>query len=224
MGLRIVLAEDNLLVREGIVALLADVEEVAVVAACSSTEELLPLVAEHQPDVVLTDIRMPPTHTDEGIIAARELRRTAPEVGVVVLSQFVEPAYALELLADGTSRRGYLLKDHVDDVDRLVAALRTVAGGGSYLDDVVVDALVRGRARAAGSPLATLSLREFDVLAELATGRNNAAIARALDVSEHAVEKHTSAIFAKLGLSEAEDTNRRVAAVLVFLAGPDGRG
>lgn len=224
MGLRVVLAEDNLLVREGVVALLADADGVEVAAVCSTADELLPLVAEHDPDVVVTDIRMPPTHTDEGIVAARALRTAAPEVGVVVLSQFVEPAYALALLSDGTSRRGYLLKDHVDDVDRLVTALRTVAGGGSYLDDVVVDALVRGRARAAGSPLHSLSPREADVLAELATGRNNAAIARALDVSEHAVEKHTSAIFAKLGLSEAEDTNRRVAAVLLFLAGPEGRG
>jgi DNA-binding NarL/FixJ family response regulator len=222
MTLRLVVAEDNLLVREGLLALLSTFDELDLVATCGSADELLAAVAEHDPDVVLTDIRMPPTHTDEGIQVARALRTSAPRVGVVVLSQFVEPAYALDLLADGTSRRGYVLKDHVDDIDRLVLAMQTVAAGGSYVDDAVIDALVRGRARATGSPLAALSPRETEVLSEIATGRTNTAIARVLGISEHAIEKHTSAIFAKLGLGDAEDLNRRVAAVLLFLAGRDG--
>src|SRR4029450_8924408 len=145
--------------------------------------------------------------------------RTAPGVGVVVLSQFVEPAYAVDLFAEGSRGRGYLLKDHVDDVDRLVSAVRTVASGGSYIDDDVVDALVRARRRSLDSPLTALSTRETDVLAELATGASNAAIARSLGVSEHSVEKHTGVIFAKLGLSGDADVNRRVTAVLLFLAG-----
>jgi DNA-binding NarL/FixJ family response regulator len=219
MSLRVVLAEDNLLVREGVASLLATYDDIELVAACSRPDELVAAVEDHRPDVVLTDIRMPPTHTDEGIQAARRLRHTAPDVGVVVLSQFVEPAYALDLFAEGSRGRGYLLKDHVDDVDRLVSALRVVATGGSYIDDDVVDALVRGRSRALDSPLTALSPRETDVLAELATGRSNAAIARELGVSEHSVEKHTSVIFAKLGLVEDADVNRRVMAVLLFLAG-----
>jgi DNA-binding NarL/FixJ family response regulator len=164
---------------------------------------------------------MPPTHTDEGIRAARRLRHTAPDVGVVVLSQFVEPAYALDLFSDGSRGRGYVLKDHIDDVERLVAAVSTVASGGSYIDDDVVDALVRARRRALDSPLTSLSSRETDVLAELATGASNAAIANTLGVSEHSIEKHTGVIFAKLGLSGDTDVNRRVMAVLMFLAGRD---
>jgi len=219
---RLVLAEDNLLVREGVTSLLSTLDGVEVLAVCGDADRLLSAVDDHGPDVVVTDIRMPPTHTDEGIRAARTLRRTAPDVGVVVLSQFVDPAYALDLLADGTSGRGYLLKDHVDDVGRLETAIRTVAAGGSYIDDDVVEALVRGRARAVDSPLSVLSARETEVLAQLATGASNAAIARTLEVSEHAIEKHTSAIFAKLGLAEDADLNRRVAAVVLFLAGRIG--
>ena len=221
MAVRLVLAEDNLLVREGVTSLLSTVDEVEVVAVCGDVDSLLRAVAEHHPDAVITDIRMPPTHTDEGIRAAAELRRTAPGVAVVVLSQFVEPAYALDLLEHGTAGRGYVLKDHVDDIDRLLSAVRAVVAGGSYIDDDVVDALVRGRARAVGSPLTSLSARETEVLSQLATGGSNAAIARQLDVSEHAIEKHTGAIFAKLGLAESTDVNRRVAAVLLFLAGRD---
>ena len=215
----VVLAEDNLLVREGLAAVVAGFEGIDLVAVCEDADGLRAAVDRHSPEVVLTDIRMPPTHTDEGIQVAAELRRRAPGVGVVVLSQFVEPAYALDLLCDGTAGRGYLLKDHVDDVERLELAIRTVAAGGSYLDDDVVDALVRSRSRTSGSPLADLSTRETEVLAELATGRSNAAIARSLGVTEHAIEKHTSAIFAKLGLVDDGDLNRRVAAVLVFLSG-----
>jgi DNA-binding NarL/FixJ family response regulator len=219
MALRVVLAEDNLLVREGVASLLSTYADVELVAACSNPDELYAAVDEHKPDVVITDIRMPPTHTDEGIRAARRLRHTAPDVGVVVLSQFVEPAYALDLFSDGSRGRGYVLKDHVDDVERLVTAVSTVASGGSYIDDDVVDALVRARRRTLDSPLASLSSRETDVLAELATGASNAAIARALGVSEHSIEKHTGVIFAKLGLSGDSDVNRRVMAVLMFLAG-----
>jgi len=222
MVVRLVLAEDNLLVREGVASVLSTLDEVELVAACGDAEELLRAVEVLRPDVAVTDIRMPPTHTDEGIRAAARLRVDAPGVGVLVLSQFVDPAYALDLLGGGTAGRGYLLKDHVDDVDRLLTAIRAVAGGGSYIDDDVVDALVRGRARAVDSPVASLSAREREVLGELASGRSNAAIARVLGISEHAIEKHTSAIFAKLGLVDDADVNRRVAAVLLFLAGRDG--
>jgi DNA-binding NarL/FixJ family response regulator len=222
MVVSVVMAEDNLLVREGVTSLLSTYPDLVVLAACSDPGELYAAVDRHRPDVVLTDIRMPPGHGDEGIQVARRLRRLHPDIGVLVLSQFVEPAYALDLFHDGSRGRGYLLKDHVDDVDRLVSALHTVASGGSYIDDDVVEALVRGRARSVDSPLVTLSARETDVLAELATGRSNAAIARALGVSEHAVEKHTGVIFAKLGLSGTTDVNRRVTAVLMFLAGREG--
>lgn len=218
MALDVVLAEDNLLVREGVTTLLAGCADLRVVAVCSCPAQLFAAVELHHPDVVLTDIRMPPTHTDEGIRAARQLRQSAPDLGVLVFSQFTEGAYALDLFAEGSRGRGYLLKDHIDDVDRLVLAIRTVAAGGSYIDDDVVDAMVRGRSRATDSPVQTLSAREIGVLSELATGRTNSAIARNLGVSEHTVEKHTSLIFAKLGINEDSDVNRRVTAVLLFLA------
>jgi DNA-binding NarL/FixJ family response regulator len=225
MGVRLVLAEDNLLVREGVSSLLSGVDDLEIVAVCSGPDEARAAVRDHRPDVVLTDIRMPPTHTDEGIRLADEWRTSAPDVGVVVLSQYVDPGYALDLLARGTTGRGYVLKDHVDDIELLALAIRTVATGGSFIDDDVIDALVQGRACRAGSPLAELSTRETEVLAELATGRTNAAIARSLGISSHAIEKHTSSIFIKLGLVEDADVNRRVAAVLLFLGdrseGPD---
>ena len=213
------LAEDNLLVRQGVTTLLATCDDIEVVATCADTDELFAAVDDHHPDVVVTDIRMPPTHTDEGIRAAAVLRRRHPDLGVLVLSHYVEPAYALDLLEHGSRGRGYLLKDHVDDIDRLIEAVRSVALGGSYIDDDVVDALVRGRARTPDAVLATLTSREADVLAELATGRSNAAIARHLGISEHAIEKHTSTIFAKLGLVDDGDINRRVSAVVLYLGG-----
>ena len=222
MAVTVVLAEDNLLVREGVVSLLATGEGFELLATCADPEELVAAVELHRPDIVVTDIRMPPTHTDEGIRVAAELRDRHPDLGVLVLSQYVEPAYALDLLAQGSRGRGYLLKDHVDDVERLFEAIETVAAGGSYIDDDVVDALVRGRARAGGDALAHLSVREGEVLAELATGRSNGAIARSLGISEHAIEKHTSAIFAKLGLAEDGDVNRRVRAVVLYLGGEAG--
>ncbi|WP_238998136.1 response regulator transcription factor [Nocardioides limicola] len=222
--LRLVVAEDNLLVREGILRLLAEIEEFKVCAACSSYDELVEAVEAHAPDVVLTDIRMPPTHRDEGIRAARRFRGSHPELGVVVLSQFLDPAYVLTLLEDGTKGRGYLLKDRVDEVDRLAHAIRTVGTGGSYIDDEVVDVLVRSRTRTVDSPLTGLTARELEVLSEMATGATNSAIADALGVSEHSVEKHASAIFMKLGLTEDVEINRRVTAVLLFLSGRPASG
>lgn len=216
---RAVIAEDSLIVREGVVQLLRASEGIDVVDACASLDELYDAVDTHRPDVVVTDIRMPPNHRDEGIQAARRFRHTHRELGVVVLSHFVAQSYALALFDDGTHRRGYVLKDHVDDHDRLAAAIRTVAAGGSFIDDTVVDALVRSRTRLVDSPLETLSARELEVLSAMATGANNDHIARRLGITSHSVEKHTTAIFAKLGLDTASDVNRRVKAVLVFLAG-----
>jgi DNA-binding NarL/FixJ family response regulator len=216
---RIVLAEDNLLVREGLVSLLGATPEIELLAACSSLDDLLDAVAAHGPDVVLTDIRMPPDHADEGIQAARLLRQRHPDVGVVVISQFADPAYALAVFETGTRGRGYLLKDRVDDLSRLLAAIRAVAGGGSFIDEEIVEALIRSRSRLVDSPMLTLTPREREVLAEIATGRSNTAVAAHLGVSENAVGKHISSIFAKLGLTEDDEVNRRVKAVLVYLAG-----
>ncbi len=218
MALRIVFAEDNYLVREGTTALLSTVDDVEVAASVSDLESLLSAVEEHRPDVVLTDIRMPPTHSTEGIDAAKSIRRAHPEIGVVVLSQYAEDEYAYELLRDGAERLGYLLKERVADLDELVRALHDVARGGSVLDPKVVEGLVVRKQRAAHSPLADLTEREREVLAEMAQGKNNAAIAAGLVLTERAVEKHINAIFRKLGLEIAPDVNRRVAAVLMRLS------
>jgi DNA-binding NarL/FixJ family response regulator len=218
MGLRVVLAEDNLLVREGVTRLLDAQDGVRVVAACGDLDSLLAAVETSQPDAVLTDIRMPPTGTDEGLRAAERLRRTHPDLGVVVLSQYDEPAYAVRLLDGGSAGRAYLLKERVSDPAQLVAALREVARGGSVIDPKVVEALVASRARAARSPLAWLTAREREVLAEMAQGKTNAAIGAALHLTVRAVEKHINAIFSKLPLAEAPDADRRVTAVLLFLA------
>lgn len=223
-ALRLVVAEDNLLVREGLMSLVTGAPDLDPVAACSSLDELYEAVDREQPDVVVTDIRMPPNHRDEGIQAARRFRTSHPSLGVVVLSQFVDPAYALALFDDGTRGRGYVLKDRVDEVDRLAQAIRTVASGGSFIDDDVVDALVRSRTRMIDSPLDSLTSRELEVLAEMATGSTNTAIAESLGVTPHSVEKHSTAIFVKLGLAEDTDVNRRVKAVLMFLAGHQATG
>ena len=222
MGLRVVFAEDNYLVREGTVALLGTVEGLDVAAAVGDLPSLLVAVASARPDAVLTDIRMPPAHDMEGIEAARWIRSSYPDVGVVVLSQYVEEDYAYELLKDGVAGRGYLLKERVRRVDELVRALGEVASGGSVLDPAVVEALLARKVRAAQSPLARLTERERDVLAQMAEGKNNAAIADALCLSERAVEKHINAMFHKLGLSEEEHVHRRVAAVLAFLQDEGG--
>jgi DNA-binding NarL/FixJ family response regulator len=165
---------------------------------------------------------MPPDHTDEGIQAARLLRSSHPDLGVVVISQFADPAYALAVFETGTRGRGYLLKDRVDDLRRLVAAIRAVVGGGSFIDEEIVEALIRSRSRLVDSPMVSLTAREREVLAEVATGRSNTAVAARLGVSENAVGKHISSIFSKLGLTEDDEINRRVKAVLVFLAGRSG--
>jgi DNA-binding NarL/FixJ family response regulator len=224
MALRVVLADDNFLVRQGTAALLAEAADVEVVALAEDGPSLLQTVRAIMPDAVLTDIRMPPTWTDEGLRAAKQIRRDHPGTGVVVLSQYAEPADVMDLLSGGVAGLGYLLKERLARLDELVAALQAVCRGGSALDPHVVEALVTRRRDEDRSPLAALSEREFAVLREMATGKSNAAIARALYVSERAVEKHTNALFAKLGVSEEHDVNRRVLAVLRFLeVTPPGR-
>ena len=218
MALRVVLAEDNYLVREGVGKLIDLEEDLEVVAACIDYPSLLKAVEEESPDVVVTDIRMPPTGSDEGIRAANELRALHPNLGVVVLSQYSEPAYALRFLENGSKGRAYLLKERVSDIGQLASAIREVARGGSVIDPEVVDNLVRARSQDARSPLRALTPREVEVLAEMAQGKNNAAVAAALVLSERAVEKHINSIFFKLGLSEETDVHRRVKAVLLFLA------
>lgn len=215
--LRLVLADDHYLVREGVAALIATESDLELVATCDDHDSALAAVAEHEPDVLVTDIRMPPTGTDEGVRLASHLRREYPGIGVVVLSQYVEPAYALALLADGSEARAYLLKERVSDIDQLVDAIRTVADGGSWIDPKVVESLVSSSSRPQGSPLRHLTPRELEVLSEIATGKNNAAIAQTLVLSGRAVEKHINSIFSKLGLSEEPALHRRVAAVLLFL-------
>jgi DNA-binding NarL/FixJ family response regulator len=214
---RVVIAEDNYLVREGTRRLLEDSGEVEVVAAVGSADELLDAVDRLHPDAVLTDIRMPPGHDMEGIAAAHQIRRKHPQVGVVVLSQHADEAYAFQLLKDGTAGLAYLLKERVGDTDELLRALRETIAGRSVIDPAVVEALLASRARQAHSPLAALTPRETDVLREMAQGKTNAAVAESLSVSESAVEKYANAIFSKLGLSEEPQVHRRVAAVLAFL-------
>src|SRR3954447_10587108 len=216
MALRVVFAEDNYLVRQGVTSSLTEVEDIDVVAVATDLASLLRSVAESSPDVVLTDIRMPPTHTNEGIEAARQIRSRHPGVGVVVLSQYVEEDYVFELLADGVAGLGYLLKERVTDLDELVRALREVARGGSVLDPKVVEVLLARRSSDARSPLLLLSDREREVLQEMASGRTNATISKTLFMSERAVEKHIGSIFSKLGLNDEGEVNRRVMAVLVY--------
>jgi DNA-binding NarL/FixJ family response regulator len=217
MTIKVVFAEDNYLVREGTAALLAPVDEIELVATVADLDSLLRAVEEHLPDVVLTDIRMPPTHTTEGIQAARRIRAEHPGTGVVVLSQYAEEEYAYELLRDGAAGLGYLLKERVSNVEELIRALGEVSRGGSVLDPKVVEGLVARKDRVRNSPLAQLTEREREVLAHMAEGKNNASIARSLWLTERAVEKHINALFHKLGLSEETDVHRRVMAVLAFL-------
>jgi DNA-binding NarL/FixJ family response regulator len=221
-AIRIVLAEDNALLREGMSRLVDAQEDLELVGVAVDLPSLLALVAEATPDVVVTDIRMPPTGTDEGVQAAAWLREHHPTVGVVVLSQFTSPSYALALLEAGSAGRAYLLKERVAGADELAQAIRVVAGGGSVIDPLVVDELVRARASRRTSDLSFLTPREAEILAEMAQGKSNNAIADTLGVSERAVEKHSNAIFSKLGLSEERDANRRVKAVLVYLAESGG--
>ncbi|HEY3881050.1 MAG TPA: response regulator transcription factor [Trebonia sp.] len=219
----VALAEDNVLLREGISRLVAANEEFELVGVAADLPQLLALAAEREPDVVVTDIRMPPTGTDEGIRAAAWLHEHRPKTGVVVLSQYVAPRYAVALLEHGSAGRAYLLKERIASVDELARAIRTVAAGGSVIDPQVVEELVRARSTQRSSGLSTLTARETQILAEMAQGKSNSAIAAALFVTERAVEKHTNSIFAKLSLSEERDMNRRVKAVLVYLSHAEAR-
>jgi DNA-binding NarL/FixJ family response regulator len=215
--LRVVLADDNFLVREGVRRLLLDGDEIDVVADAASAPELLARVREHRPDAVLTDIRMPPHHTMDGIEAARQIRAEQSGTGVVVLSQHADATYAQALFRGGTTGLAYLLKERVGDRDELVRALVAVASGGSVVDPDVVDALVNHQQRDRRSPLRDLTARELDVLREMARGHTNPAIARSLHVSESAVSKHVAAIFGKLALGDDPSVDRRVRAVLAYV-------
>jgi DNA-binding NarL/FixJ family response regulator len=221
--LRLVIAEDSLLVREGVRRVLDRQPDLEVVATCADLPELVAAVERETPDVVVTDVRMPPTSTDEGIRAARQFRTTTPGLGVVVLSQYAEPGYANALLESGSAGRAYLLKERVSEPDQLIEAVRAVARGGSMIDPAVVDVLVRA-ARKNASPLAALTPRELEVLENIAQGKSNAAVASALFLTERAVEKHINALFAKLGLVDEPDVNRRVKAVLLLLSERDATG
>src|SRR5438270_411726 len=216
--IRVVLADDNFIVREGMRERLETVDEVQVVATCSDFNSLQAAVEREHPDVVLTDIRMPPTNTDEGIRIAESLRASAPSIGVVVLSQYADAEYALALLDKGAGGRAYLLKERVSDLDQLVNAIREVARGGSVVDPKVIENLLAARSRSKPSVLADLTPREREVLAGVAEGKNNGAIAAGLHLTGGAVEKHISSIFSKLGLSEENDVHRRVKATLIYLA------
>jgi DNA-binding NarL/FixJ family response regulator len=223
---RVALGEDSYLVREGIEQLLSSSEEVEIVASCADMPSLLDAVDTAAPEVVITDVRMPPTNSDEGIRIAAQLRETAPEVGVVVLSQFSDPAYVLRLFEAGSDRRAYLLKERVHDRADLLAAIEAVRDGGSVIDPKIVEVLVQARARSERSPLRELTPRETDVLARLAEGKSNSAIAEDLVLTKRAVEKHINAIFLKLGLTygtDAESVSKRVKAALIFLAEEDLR-
>jgi DNA-binding NarL/FixJ family response regulator len=218
MAIRLVLADDHYLVREGVRRLLETRPEFEVVAVCGDLESLLAAVDAERPEVVVTDIRMPPDGTDEGIQAAERLRETHPDVGVVVLSQYASPKYVLALLEGGSGRRAYLLKERVSDVEQLAGAIHTVAEGGSVIDSKVVDALVAETARDDESPLGQLTPRERDVLREMAEGKNNAAIAEALVLTERSVQKVIHSIFLKLGLTWETAVHKRVKAVILYLA------
>jgi DNA-binding NarL/FixJ family response regulator len=216
--IRLVLADDHYLVREGVRRLLETEPELEVVAVCGDLDSLLTAVDTERPDVVLTDIRMPPGSSDEGIQAAGRLRQSHPEVGVVVLSQYATPGYALALLEQGSEGRAYLLKERVEDVDQIVAAIRAVAAGGSVIDPKVVEALVPQEGGSEASALNELTPRERDVLREMAEGKTNAAIAEALFLTERSVEKVIHSIFQKLGLTWEPSVHKRVKAVILYLA------
>jgi DNA-binding NarL/FixJ family response regulator len=221
MPIRVVLAEDHYIVREGIRRLLETKPGIEIAAVCDDLDSLLAAVEAEKPDVVVTDIRMPPGHADEGIQAAARLRETDPETGVVVLSQYATPSYALALLESGSAGRSYLLKERVRDVEQLVSAIRTVAEGGSVIDPKVVEALVAENARGEGSPIEQLTPRERDVLREMAAGKSNAAIGESLFLAERSVEKVIHSIFLKLGLSWETSVHKRVKAVILYLGEND---
>ena len=217
MPIRVVLADDHYLVREGTRRLLETTDEVEIAGVCEDLDSLLAAVDAERPDVVVTDIRMPPGNADEGIRAAVRLRESHPQIGVVVLSQYATPSYALALLEGGSEGRAYLLKERVKDLGQLLSAIRAVAEGGSVMDPKVVDALVAENARAEASPLNALTPRERDVLREMAEGKNNAAIAESLVLTERSVEKVIHSIFLKLGLTWEAAVHKRVKAVVLYL-------
>jgi DNA-binding NarL/FixJ family response regulator len=221
MTVSVALADDNLIVREGIAQLLAGQADIEVVASCDDLDSLLEAIEEREPDVVLTDIRMPPTHSDEGIRLAALLRERHPEVGVVVLSNYAEPGFAMALLESGSEGRAYLLKERVHSRTQLASAIHSVAAGGSVMDPKIVEPLMTAKSRSKRSPLAELTAREREVLSEIAQGKSNAAIAESLVLTKRAVEKHINSIFLKLNLSEIEDVSKRVKAALLFLAEAD---
>jgi DNA-binding NarL/FixJ family response regulator len=218
VAIQVVLADDSYLAREGIEQVLESAPGIDVVAMCEDLDSLLAAIEGNRPDVVVTDIRMPPTSTDEGIRVAAQLRETHPGIGVVVLSQYDDPAYALALLESGSEGRAYLLKERIHERAQLVTAVEEVARGGSVIDSKIVESLVGARSRLDGSPLAELTAREHEVLAEIAQGKSNAAIAESLVLTKRAVEKHINAIFMKLGLAQADDVSKRVKATLMFLS------
>jgi DNA-binding NarL/FixJ family response regulator len=214
----VVIAEDAYVVREFLAVALGAAPEVELVAVCTNGKELKAAIGSWHPQVVITDIRMPPSRTDEGIQIATELRDSDPEIGVIVLSQYAEPAYALALLEHGTGRRAYLLKERIRDREELVGAIETVASGGAVIDPLIVDVLIEARSRVAHSRLAQLTPRERELLAEIAAGKSNGAIAKSLFLTKRAVEKHVNSIFSKLDLPESQDISRRVMATLIYLS------
>jgi DNA-binding NarL/FixJ family response regulator len=220
MAIRVVLGEDSFLVREGIASVLLDLDDVELVDTAEDLDELRASVERTKPDVVVTDIRMPPSNTDEGIQFADELRSSHPDVGVVILSQHAEPRYAIALLSAGSGRRAYLLKDRLTDEAELNLALHNVAAGLSLIDPRVVEKLVTAREKR-DSELGALTPREFEILGLIAQGRSNRWIASKLTITKRAVERHINAIFLKLELGEPEDVNRRVQAALLYLSGED---
>lgn len=216
--IRVVAAEDSYVIREFLTSTLQDAPEVDLVAVCSNRNEVDQALESLHPDVLITDIRMPPSGGDEGIAVAARLRETDPDVGVVVLSQYAEPEYAVALFEAGSARRAYLLKERIRNRRDLIGAVEAVAGGGSVIDPRIVEVLIEARARADRSPLAELTPRELELLSEIATGKSNGAIAESLVLTKRAVEKHVNSIFSKLGLPEDQDVSRRVKATLIYLS------
>jgi DNA-binding NarL/FixJ family response regulator len=215
---RLIVAEDSYVIREFLTTVLSGASGIELVAICTNGKELLTAIDIWEPDVVLTDIRMPPSGAEEGVRVAARLRETHPNVGVVVLSQYAEPEYAISLLEHGTGRRAYLLKERIRDKEELIEAIRAVARGGSVIDPVIVDVLIEARSRASTSKLSELTPRERQLLAEIAAGKSNGAIAESLVLTKRAVEKHVNSIFSKLNLPETQDVSRRVKATLIFLS------
>ena len=220
-AIRVVIADDSYLVREALGHVLAAADGIDLVASCYDRRSLRTAIAAEQPDVVVTDIRMPPSDSDEGLQIAAELRRTNPGIGVVVLSQYADPRYGLALIEGGSDRRAYLLKERIQHRGQLVNAIQTVAQGGSVMDAKIVEDLITQRVRAERSPLAGLTPRELEILALVAQGHSNQGVADELVLTKRAVEKHINAIFLKLGLSESLEVSRRVKATLIYLAEQD---